>query len=198
MANSGKQWDIFEKQKVTSGKTNGHFWKTKGQFQEKKRALLENERAILEIKGHFGKQKAHWLEDKGTCNVTPHHPLLPSGVIIFGYLKPKKIFSWGYFFPTGQISWSLNSLKYPLTSPAFRTLSNIWRFICWNSLRLPPLKMITAANVVSGVQIKNFFSSWKRYVPLLGYLFFYISIHPINFRSCDAMMSMNIWGRNIF
>ena len=59
MANSGKQWDIFEKQKVTSGKTNGHFWKTRGQFQEKKRALLENERAILEIKGHFGKQKAH-------------------------------------------------------------------------------------------------------------------------------------------
>ena len=55
MANSGKQWDIFEKQKVTSGKTNGHFWKTRGQFQEKKRALLENERAILEIKGHFGK-----------------------------------------------------------------------------------------------------------------------------------------------
>ena len=81
---------------------------------ENKRVVLENRRAILGMKGHFCESKrADWLEGKGTCYLK----FLWSGH--FQMFQTKTRCFLRYFFPVGQISWSLNShnkylLKYKI------------------------------------------------------------------------------------
>ena len=47
--------------------------------------------------------------------------------------------------------------------------------------------MITPQNVLSGAQVKNFFISWKRYVPVSRYSSFCIFSYP--------MMNISTWDR---
>ena len=57
------------------------------------------------------------------------------------------------------------------------------------SLRLPPLKNVISENIVSDVQLKNFFISWESYASFSRYSMFCIINHPINCKVCDAVMS---------
>ena len=51
-------------------------------------------------------------------------------------------------------------------------------------------KTITPQNVLSGVQVKNFFISQKNYVPFSRYSHFCIFKHTMIYQICDVMMSI--------
>ena len=82
---------------------------------ENKRTILENKRTILGIKQFWflGSKRAQWLQNKGTCNLT--NPLWSCHFWKFQTKVKFQNFFYGHFLPMGQISWPLNSLKYPLT-----------------------------------------------------------------------------------
>ena len=52
-------------------------------------------------------------------------------------------------------------------------------------------KTITPQNVLSEAQAKNFFISWKSYVPFSRYSSFCIFNHPMIYQICDVMMSIS-------
>ena len=56
-------------------------------------------------------------------------------------------------------------------------------------------KMVTSQNVLFESQVKNFFVSWKRYVPFSRYLSSCIFNHLMIYQICDAMMNISIWDR---
>ena len=53
-------------------------------------------------------------------------------------------------------------------------------------------KTITSQNVSSEVQIKDFFISYKNYIPFSRYSSFCVFNHPVIYRICDVMMSISI------
>ena len=47
-------------------------------------------------------------------------------------------------------------------------------------------------------QVKNFFVSWKSYVPISRYSSFFIFNHPMIYQICNVMMSISTWDRKHF
>ena len=68
----------------------------------------------------------------------------------------------------------------------------------WNLKGTSATKTITCQNVSSEAQIKNFFISYKNYVPFSRYSSFCIFIHPMIYRICDVTMSIVYEARYIF
>ena len=56
-------------------------------------------------------------------------------------------------------------------------------------------RTITSQNVSSEAQVKDFYVSWKSYVPLLRYSSFCLFNNPIIYQICDVMMSTSTWDR---
>ena len=56
-------------------------------------------------------------------------------------------------------------------------------------------KMITSQNVPPIAQIKNFFISYKNYVPFSRYSNFCIFNHPMIYQISDVTMSISTWGK---
>ena len=74
--------------------------------------------------------------------------------------------------------WILN---YPHFVDSLKLTFNINKgYLCF--------KTITSQKVSSEAQIKNFFISWKNYVPFSS---FCILNHPIIYRICDVTMSIS-------
>ena len=56
-------------------------------------------------------------------------------------------------------------------------------------------KMITSQNMTFEAQIKNFFISYKNYVPFSRYSSFSISNNPVIYQICDVTMSISTWDK---
>ena len=59
-------------------------------------------------------------------------------------------------------------------------------------------KTITSQTVSYETHVKNFFTSWKTYVPFSRYSSFRILNHPTIYLICDGMMSFSAWDRVYF
>ena len=74
--------------------------------------------------------------------------------------------------------------------------TNIGRYLR-RHCRMPPL-IPMAENVSSEAQIKNFFVSWKSYVPFSRYSSFCNFNHPMIYQICDIIMSIRTWDMVYF
>ena len=73
-------------------------------------------------------------------------------------------------------------------------IQNLFTWICSFKGYLH-YKMITSQNVPSEAQIKNFFISYKNYVPLSRYSSFCIFNSPVIYQICDVKMSISTWDK---
>ena len=62
----------------------------------------------------------------------------------------------------------------------------------------PRCKTVTSQNVLSEAQLKNFFVSYKNYVPFWRYSSFCIFSHPMIYEICDVTMGITTSDRMHF
>ena len=100
-------------------------------------------------------------------------------------------FSLLWYVAENPTSWAFSPSPSPRKIPPSRLTkgfqNSIKGYLCY--------KMIISQNVPPKAQIKNFFISYKNYVPFSRYSSFCIFNHPMIYQISDVTMSISTWGK---